>query len=258
MPCSLPHGRGHGGEGLGVQVVRRGVDQVAGAVDLLDERGGTLCGRLERLVARLAAEQGDLGERQLGAVAVLLVLRRELVLAALVRGEGVRAEQCALGDGLGVLDRRDRQREAGLLRTGQRTRGGTGGAAQCLAVECRVLLRDRTESDRDDDRDLETVRRVELGHFALGTGGAQGLQDGGELSAERLVHGLGARCDDRALGSLGDADDECVGAQRRRTGSAESESSHGGEISLPLSSLSVEGWADRARRIVDAAAMCRE
>lgn len=136
------------------------------------------------------------------------------------------------------------------------------GATQCLRVVRVVLLRDRAEPDRDDDGDLETGRCGKLGHFALGTGGAQGLQDGGELSVERLVHGLGARCDDQGPGlgpsALGDADDECVGAQRRRTCGAESESSHGGEFSLPLSCVPVEGWADRARRIVDAAAMRRE
>lgn len=221
MPCSLPHGGGHGGEGLGVQVVRRGVDQVAGAVDLLGHRGGALGGRLEGLVTRLAAEQGDLAERELRVLAGLGALRGELVLAALVGGEGVRTQQGALRDGPGVLGGLRRQREAGLLRTLQRTRGAARRPAQCLGVVRVALRRDRTQPDRDHDRGLEAGRSGELGHLALGTRGAQGLQDGGELAVERLVHGLGARCHDQApsLGSgvLGDADDECVGAQRRRT-----------------------------------------
>ena len=96
----LARGRGDGGEGLGGEVVRRGVDQVAGAVDLLGQRDRAVGGGLVGLVTRLGAEQRDLGERLLRAVAVLRVL-----LAALVDGEGVRAEEGALGDGLDVLGR---------------------------------------------------------------------------------------------------------------------------------------------------------
>lgn len=63
--------------------------------------------------------------------------------------------------------------------------------------------------------------RGDLGRLALGAGGSEGLQNGGELSAERLVHGFGARCDHGALGALRHAYDDGVGAQRCGAGRAE-------------------------------------
>ncbi|CAM5480470.1 hypothetical protein STANM309S_05989 [Streptomyces tanashiensis] len=234
----LAGGLGGGGERGRGQVVRRLVDQVAGAVDLLGDGLGALGGGLVGLVARLGTEQGHLGEGLL-RVGVLLV-----------RGVGVRAEQGALGDGGGVLGGEDRQRERGLLRAGQGAGGGAGGATQGLGVEGLAVLGGGAQADGQDDGGLETGGGGQLRRLTFGTRGAQGLQDGGEPAVEGLVDGLGARGDDQRLPGLREPDDEGVGAQSRRAGSAESESSHGGEISLPLSSVAVEGWADRARRIV--------
>lgn len=229
MPCSLPHGGGDGGEGLGVEVVRRGVDEVAGAVELLGHGGGAREGRLVRRVPGLAAEQRDLGERGLAVLRVLAVLA-----VLLVGVEGVRAERRALRQDARVGGVGDRQGEDGLLGTGERAGRGTGRAAQRLGTERVVLLRDGSESDGHDDGRLEAGRRGQLRHLALAAGCAEGLQDPGECAVVRLVHGLGTRCDDRALGALRDTDDDRVGPQAGRRGGAESQSSHCGEISLPL------------------------
>jgi hypothetical protein len=147
------------------------------------------------------------------------------------------SKQHALPDRAGVGGVGDRQGEGGLLGAGEGAGGDTGGLAQRLGVVRGVLLGLGTQAHRHHERRLETGRRGQLRHLALGTGGAESLQDTGEPAVVRLVHGLGARCDDwSGLGSraLGDTDHDRVGPQAGRRGGAESESSHGGEISLPM------------------------
>ncbi|CAM5398223.1 hypothetical protein STENM36S_09487 [Streptomyces tendae] len=230
----------HRREGLRVEVVRRGVDQVAGAVQLLGDGGGTLDRRLVRLVAGLAAQQRGLRQRGLAVALALGTLG--VVGGLLVRVEGVRAQQHALGDETGVGGLGERQGEGGLLGAGQGTGGRTGGPAQRLGVETGVLLGLGTEAHRHHDGRLEAGRSGQLRDLALGAGRAEGLQDAGEPAVVRLVHGLGARGDGRAACALGDADHDRVGPEAGRRGGGESESSHGGEISLPY-----EVWCGRMR-----------
>ncbi len=101
MPCSLAAACATAAKASGVEVVRRGVDQVAGAVELLGHGGGALDGGLVRLVAGLGAEQGDLGERGLAVLGLGgVALGGPFAVPLLLVGvEGVRAEQRALGDG---------------------------------------------------------------------------------------------------------------------------------------------------------------
>ncbi|CAM5536355.1 hypothetical protein SALBM311S_01945 [Streptomyces alboniger] len=159
------------------------------------------------------------------------------------------APKNALRDRAGVGGVRERQRERGLLGAGEGAGRDAGGLAECLRVEPGVLLGLGAQAHRHHERRLEACRCGQLRHFALGTGGAEGFQDAGEFAVVRLVHGLGARCDDRAFGTLGNTDHDRVGPQAGRRGGAESESSHGGEISLPLKCAVAEhGWVDRARQ----------
>ncbi len=185
------------------------------------------------LVARLGAEHGDLGER---CLAVLGPGLGTGALRLLVEVEGVRPEQGALRDRAGVRGVGDRQGEGGLPGPGEGTGGDAGGLAQRLTVVGAVpgAVGRGAQAHRHHERGLEAGGGGELRHLALGTGGTEGLQDAGELAVVRLVHGLGARCHDRSLGALGDTDHDRVGPQAGRRGGAESESSHGGEISLPM------------------------
>ncbi len=235
----LGRGLRDAGEGGGGEVVRRGVDQVAGAVQLLADRDRAGERALVGGVARLAAEQRGLGERRL---AVLGLAVPGVLGVALVGVEGVGAEQDALADRSERAGAVDGQRERGLLRPGERAGGHAGGLAQRLGVVAAAVLAVlavlvgglRAEAHRHHERGLEAGRRGQLRQLALGTRGAEGLQDAGQLAVVRLVHGLGARRDDGPLGALGDTDHDRVGPQAGRRGGAESQSSHGGEISLPM------------------------
>ena len=56
----------------------------------------------------------------------------------------------------------------------------------------------------------------------------------GQAAVVCLVQGFGTRGDHGALGALGDTDHDRVGPKAGRRGGAESQSSHGGEFSLPM------------------------
>ena len=177
-----------------------------------------------------------------GALAVLLAVLAASLLAALVRGEGVRAEQRALGDGA-PRPRRPRpaaRRRPSSCRSAHGRRRPRHGAAP----------RRRTPSSFSGAAPRPTARTT----GALRPDGAGSLvtspsapvaprvsRTAASLPSNALSTASAPGATTGALGALGDADDEGVGAQRRRAGSAESESSHGGEISLPLSSRAVEG-----------------
>ena len=186
----------------------------------------------------LAPSSGDLAERRWPCRPSSLPS-----LCRLVRGEGVRAEQRALGDGRDVA-RRPR-RAARTRPSWRRPARGRRRPRRGAAPRRRSRRPSPGPSPRPTASTTGALRPAgggQLGHLALGAGRAERLQDGGELAVERLVHGLGARGDDGALGALGHADDEGVRAQRRGGGGAESQSSHGGGFSLPLSWSAGSGW----------------
>ena len=231
-PYSFAAAAGDRGEGLGGEVVRRGVDQVAGEVDLRGERPGRA--RRRPCAPCRAAWRRAGRPRPAAPLGVPPFLAPLALLAALVGGEGVRAEQRALGD----RGRRPRRRPAGsakaafLVPAARGRRCRRRGAAPLVVATRPRRARSRARPPARPET-LRPSAAGQLGDLALGARCAEGFQHGGELSVERLVHGLGARGDDGALGALRHADDEGVGAQRRGAGSAESQSSHGGEVSLP-------------------------
>lgn len=235
MPCSLAAACATAANASGSRSFGGVLIRSRARLKLLGDGGGALDGRLVLLVAGLAAEEGGLGERGL-AVLGLLVLA-----VVLVGVEGVRAEQHALADradGGGVLDR---QREGGLLGADEGAGGGARRLAQDLGVEgspVRVLFGLRAQAHRHHDRGLEAGGRGQLGHLALGAGGTERLQDARELAVVGLVHGLGAGRHDQVprcgAGALGHTDHDRIGPKTGRRGGAESESSHGGEFSLPM------------------------
>jgi hypothetical protein len=194
-----------------------------------------------RATAPLWAAQRGLGQRRLA------VLGLGVLAVLLVDVEGVRAEQDALGDRTDGARAVDRQGERGLLGAGERAGGHAGGLAQRLGVVALAALgvlvlglgvRLRAQADRHHEGCLEARRSGQLRQLALGTRGAEGFQDAGQLAVVRLVHGLGARRNDEVprpgSSALGDTDHDRVGPQAGRRGGAESQSSHGGEISLPM------------------------
>ena len=152
---------------------------------------------------------------------------------------------------------------------------GTKGAPREAVEQALAMLEAGTarvaEPDGEHHRGLDPGRRRELGHLALAARGAEGLQGGGQPAVERLVHRFRARRHQRALGTLGDADDDGVRAQRGSGGSAQSQCSHGIGVPLPSSSSALFGrWVGRpgplhrrlpavgpARLGVRAAAACR-
>ena len=237
----MPAAAGDRGEGLGVQVVRRGVDQVAGAVELLGHGGGALDGGLVRLVARLGAEQGDLGERGPWRPCAL---RPPLppCRRAPVGGEGVRAEQRALGDRGGRLGVLGGQRERGLLRAGQRAGGGyrrRGAAPRCRSL---VLLRHLAEADRQHDRRLEAGGAGSLVTSPSAPLAPRVSRTAASLPPNALSTASAPGATTGALGALGDADDDGVRAQAGRGGGAESQCSHGGEVLASVEFLGRGRW----------------
>ena len=234
-PCSLAAACASAAKAFGVEVVRRGM-LIRSRARLISSASAWArsAAALNSLSRGLAPSRATSASGADLASFFLAPLPFVPVAVAAVGGEGVRAEQRALGDRGGRLGVLDGQGEGGLLGAGQRAGGGCPrrGAAP----------RRRTPSSFSGAAPRPTASTTgalrpagggQLGHLALGTRGAEGLQHGGELAVERLVHGLGAGGDDDALGALGHADDDGVGAQPSRRQSAESQSSHGGEGPVP-------------------------
>ena len=183
--AELLAGRGAAGGELGrVQVVRRGVDQVA-------DQGDGVGDGAHPAQRRLGLGGAGDDDRE--------VARRRLAVGAqvgLVGGELVGAEQRALADGvqaLGVRGATDGGEQADhRAASGQRAAGGAGGAAHRLG---RVGARGvgRAEAGDRDDRERPLPEGRQPGDLVLGAARAQVGQRRQQAAAEQAVDRLGAR-----------------------------------------------------------------
>ena len=177
------------------------------------------------LVARLAAEQVASPSGALPSAAPAVPLYAAKAYAPSSAPSATAPTSAGVPDG---------QRERGLLGAGQRTGGDTGGPAQRLGGVEPSFGRGAPRPTATTSGALKPAGAGSLVTSPSAPEAPSVSRTSASLPSYALSTASAPGATHGALGALGDTDHDGVGPQAGRGGGAESESSHGGEISLPI------------------------